>query len=576
MTLWERKNAASDHAELEETFVVPGLAHEYSVELDCAILQVVDFTVHNDTDNVDLTTILTIDEDPGTAEVAVKQDHGLLKFNSALAGKTITVTYFPRNTVNSAQFENQVQLEVIATQTKLNTVATDLDTAEAAIVALDGRVDTLELTDHAQNTDTGTDEPYFNVGIGIDNTNELTGVKFGDQSVVQAKITFDNVAQKFDFSHPIEGLVTLEIGDGEPLAESVYNIDTMVGTNLPAPENPNKLYLPFNLVEDHEEPGNALIGYHPKGADAFIEFIDNTRAHATGTYASVPTTPDDPRRAIVDRQGNFVFSPDEATETSTFGKDTVIASTLDVGLTITALDDITCTAGDITATTGYIKADGYGGITPVWTSPPDGSVVCDNLLSERDGHFQRNGYFVNCAIIGSGRSQIIPNGGLQVSTAGDGETPTIGSQVLSIRTDTTGTKYQNHSVGGTDYEGSVSQLHQFDDTVTMKGIRRNVVTKTANYTATKLDHTIILDATSEAVELTLPLASSVIGQDFCAPVLDGTNGTSIVLSGADAIITTIAGASAGLIASSAGACVTLRALSAGVWTVVSNLGWEGP
>jgi hypothetical protein len=118
---WERRNRSNDLDPIDtEDFTVPGSDNEYSVELDHGILQPVDFTVYDATADQEL-QVIGYDEAPSASQVAVKYDHGLLKFHSSLGapdedtpGHSIQVLYTPLGTVQTASFGNQLQAEIEA------------------------------------------------------------------------------------------------------------------------------------------------------------------------------------------------------------------------------------------------------------------------------------------------------------------------------------------------------------------------------------------------------------------------------------------------------------------------------
>lgn len=117
--------------------------------------------------------------------------------------------------------------------------------------------------------------------------------------------------------------------------------------------------------------------------------------------------------------------------------------------------------------------------------------------------------------------------------------------------------------GGADFQGyhlrDVASLHLggrslaaatlevSGDVLIDGGLAINLVTKTANYTATLDDHTIACNASGGAFTITLPLASGAIGQILNIKKID---------SSANAI--TVDGASAETIDSGATASLTVQ------------------
>jgi hypothetical protein len=111
---WERRNRSNDLEPIDtEDFTVPGSDNGYSVELDHGILQPVDFTVYDATADQEL-QVIGYDEAPSASQVAVKYDHGLLKFHSSCEDHDIEVLYTPLGTVQTASFANQLQKEIAA------------------------------------------------------------------------------------------------------------------------------------------------------------------------------------------------------------------------------------------------------------------------------------------------------------------------------------------------------------------------------------------------------------------------------------------------------------------------------
>jgi len=63
-----------------------------------------------------------------------------------------------------------------------------------------------------------------------------------------------------------------------------------------------------------------------------------------------------------------------------------------------------------------------------------------------------------------------------------------------------------------------------------------IVTKTANYTATAGDHTILGDATSGAITITLPSAAGIAGRVYVVKKIDNsTNAVTVAASGSETI-----------------------------------------
>jgi len=68
------------------------------------------------------------------------------------------------------------------------------------------------------------------------------------------------------------------------------------------------------------------------------------------------------------------------------------------------------------------------------------------------------------------------------------------------------------------------------------GLAMNIVTKTANYTATAADYTILVDATAGPVTITLPAASSSTGLIFYIKLIDSSgNGVTVDGNGSETI-----------------------------------------
>jgi hypothetical protein len=123
--------------------------------------------------------------------------------------------------------------------------------------------------------------------------------------------------------------------------------------------------------------------------------------------------------------------------------------------------------GEIITENGSIIARDPARISPVWAGASVGSVVGENILSERDVHAERNMYAKECLIVGNGRSQFVPDYGLQISSTGNGTVPTPGYQILDIRNNEYGSQF-SHNAAQVGYQGSVAKVFSFDSTMHLK------------------------------------------------------------------------------------------------------------
>lgn len=118
MTIRERRNAATNRDPVTETGVVPGVASNYTVELDYGILASASLTVT--LAGVEIDAFLPYAETPEANECAIDRDNGLLKFAASTEADALSVTYTPYGSSWLSSFEHFIQAELIAAQTRLS------------------------------------------------------------------------------------------------------------------------------------------------------------------------------------------------------------------------------------------------------------------------------------------------------------------------------------------------------------------------------------------------------------------------------------------------------------------------
>ncbi len=82
---------------------------------------------------------------------------------------------------------------------------------------------------------------------------------------------------------------------------------------------------------------------------------------------------------------------------------------------------------------------------------------------------------------------------------------------IQLRNDSTNDLHIRDNVNGRNH---INLLQSSGITQLASGFAKALTTKTGNYTATNQDHNILVDATSAAVQITLPTAVTLAGQEF--------------------------------------------------------------
>jgi hypothetical protein len=172
----EFKNYDTSYSPIvNETFLVP--SGNYTMRLNFGILKQTDLTVTQVTGGPNVLQPVPWGQVPGAGEVAVNFDLGLLEFDSSLEGDSIEVDYTPFGSPLAADYENQIQKEIAATQTAVNGITGT--TASNFTIDSDG------------NTASASMELRFG-GTGTENLkwNHTTGsFQFSDDLVVDGNLT---------------------------------------------------------------------------------------------------------------------------------------------------------------------------------------------------------------------------------------------------------------------------------------------------------------------------------------------------------------------------------------------------
>lgn len=114
-----RLDYSASHSPVTETGTVPTVTHTYTALLNHAILATATLTVTDTTTSTVLTPVPAAIA-PAATEVAVNHDLGTLRFHSSLSGHALSVVYTPLGSLPTADYDNQLQLELAAVQTALN------------------------------------------------------------------------------------------------------------------------------------------------------------------------------------------------------------------------------------------------------------------------------------------------------------------------------------------------------------------------------------------------------------------------------------------------------------------------
>lgn len=128
------------------------------------------------------------------------------------------------------------------------------------------------------------------------------------------------------------------------------------------------------------------------------------------------------------------------------------------------------------------------------------------VLAKDDIHALDNIYASRNVIVGPGRQEQAAGatGSLYIESAGTAGVPTNGTQIMRLRTDTTGARFNNH-LGWTGKEGSVSQYFWFDDRIISPEIQTTgtayVQALVTTGTATFNGNTVLGDASGDAVTI---------------------------------------------------------------------------
>jgi hypothetical protein len=133
---------------------------------------------------------------------------------------------------------------------------------------------------------------------------------------------------------------------------------------------------------------------------------------------------------------------------------------------------------------------------------------------------------------------------------------------IQLRNDSTNDLHIRDNVNGRNH---INLLQSSGITQLASGFAKALVTKTSNYTATNQDHNILVDATSATVQITLPTAATLAGQEFLIKDWKGqaaTHNITIATTSAQ----TIDGASTKVISTNYG---SVRVVSDGAnWAII--------
>lgn len=133
---------------------------------------------------------------------------------------------------------------------------------------------------------------------------------------------------------------------------------------------------------------------------------------------------------------------------------------------------------------------------------------------------------------------------------------------IQLRNDSTNDLHIRDNVNGRNH---INLLQSSGITQLASGFAKALTTKTANYTATNQDHNILVDATSAAVQITLPTAATLAGQEFCIKDWKGQAATHNITIATTAS-QTIDGASTKVISTNYG---SVRVVSDGTnWSII--------
>jgi hypothetical protein len=169
---------------------------------------------------------------------------------------------------------------------------------------------------------------------------------------------------------------------------------------------------------------------------------------------------------------SLVILPDGgAGATSTYGTSANVAGAISSGSAISGVS-LQATTGDITATSGAIRADGAVGVSNAF-SLEDGLITGDNIASNRDVHAERNAYVRNVLVVGDGRQMLGQSDGTLLFSLGDNlatPTPYTTTTVCIMYPAADGMYFKTGAVPG--YSGTGGNQFKFDNDILTTGTFR--------------------------------------------------------------------------------------------------------